>query len=81
VHLRLVQRILGLIIAVFGLTMLPPMFVGVYYGDGDAGAFLATAAVLCTFGGALWYTVRQVDRDIRLRDGFLIVALLGPCFA
>ncbi len=74
-HLRLVQRILGLIIAVFGLTMLPPMLVGIFYGDGDAGAFLATAAVLCTFGGILWYPVRHIDRDIRLRDGFLIVAL------
>lgn len=74
-HLRLVQRILGLIITVFGLTMLPPVIVGVYYGDGDVAAFLATASVLSLFGVLLWYPVRQVDRDIRLRDGFLIVAL------
>lgn len=74
-HLRLVQRILGLIIGAFGLTMLPPMLVGLYYGDGDVGAFLATAVLLAGFGALLWYPVRQVDRDIRLRDGFLIVAL------
>ncbi len=74
-HLLLVQRILGLVIAAFGVTMLPPVLVGVYYGDGSIGAFLSTAAVLCGFGALLWYPARRIDRDLRLRDGFLIVAL------
>ena len=74
-HLKLVQRILGLVIAAFGATMLPPMLVGLFYGDGDTGTFLATAVVLCAGGGALWYPVRDVSRELRLRDGFLVVAL------
>jgi trk system potassium uptake protein TrkH len=75
VHLKLVQRILGLVIAAFGATMVPPALVGLFFGDGDIGTFLVTSFVLCAGGGALWYPVRNIKRELRLRDGFLVVAL------
>jgi len=75
VHLSLVQRILGLVIVAFGLTMLPPVVVDVVYGGTTAGLFLMVGAALVAMGTALWLPVRRVNRDLRLRDGFLIVAL------
>ena len=74
-HLSLVQRILGLVIVAFGLTMLPPVVVDVVYGGTTAGLFLMVGAALVAMGTALWLPVRRVNRDLRLRDGFLIVAL------
>jgi len=32
---RAIQRILGLLLMVFSLTMLPPVGVSLYYGDGS----------------------------------------------
>jgi trk system potassium uptake protein TrkH len=75
VHFRLVQHILGLVIAAFGVTMLPPAVVDVFFGEGQAGFFLLIGAALCALGGALWFPVRRASRDLRLRDGFLVVAL------
>jgi trk system potassium uptake protein TrkH len=74
-HLSMVQRILGLMLALFSLTMLPPVGVSLYYGDGHWYPFVGAFVVVGVVGVALYFPVRKVQRDLRLRDGFLIVAL------
>ena len=60
---------------VFSLTMLPPVGVSLYYGDGDPAAFLAAFAWLLAVGAAVWWPARRDRRDLRLRDGFVVVTL------
>ncbi|MCX7057528.1 MAG: potassium transporter [Proteobacteria bacterium] len=74
-HLTLVQRILGLVVTMYSLTMLPPIGVSLYYGDPLWLPFLQSFAILVVAGLALWLPVRNVERDLRLRDGFVVVAL------
>lgn len=78
-NLTMVQRILGLMLLLFSLTMLPPIGVSLFYADGHWYPFLAGFAIVAAIGGALYYPVRKVDRDLRLRDGFLIVVLFWVC--
>jgi trk system potassium uptake protein len=70
-----VQRVLGLIITMFSLTMLPPAAVSLYFADGRALLFAESFGILLAAGLALWLPVHRVERDLRLRDGFLVVAL------
>jgi len=70
-----IQRILGLLLMVFSLTMLPPVGVSLYYADGSHAAFLAAFAWLVAVGAAVWWPVRRDRRDLRLRDGFMVVTL------
>ena len=74
-NLPMVQRILGLMLIMFSLTMLPPIGVAVGYGDGHWHPFLAAFLIVAAIGLALWVPVRHVHRDLRLRDGFLVVAV------
>jgi len=74
-NIATVQRLLGLIVAMFSLTMLPPVFVSAYFGDESWLPFLQTFGILAVAGIALWLPVRRHERDLKLRDGFLIVAL------
>lgn len=69
-----VQRILGLLLLVFSLTMLPPAGVSLLYGDGQYVAFLAAQAVTAVSGLVIWFPARRVRRELRLRDGFIVVA-------
>jgi trk system potassium uptake protein TrkH len=71
----MVQRILGLMLIMFSLTMLPPIGVAFYYGDGHWHPFLSAFFIVAVVGLALWLPVRRVRRDLRLRDGFLVVAV------
>ena len=70
-----IQRILGMLLMVFSLTMLPPVAVSLHYADGSHPAFLAAAAWLVAIGAAVWWPARGDRRDLRLRDGFVVVTL------
>lgn len=80
-HYRAIIRILGLLIALFSVTMIPPAVVSLIYQDGSGLPF-TMAFVLCVIGGmALWYPNRQEKQDLRAREGFLIVALFWSVLA
>lgn len=80
-HYRAIVRILGLLIALFSVTMIPPAVVSLIYQDGSGLPF-TLAFFLCVFGGmSLWYPNRQQKHDLRAREGFLIVALFWSVLA
>jgi trk system potassium uptake protein TrkH len=70
-----VQRVLGVLVALFSLTMLPPMGVALAYDDGTWRDFAQSMAIIAGVGALLWWPARRSRNDMRLRDGFLIVAL------
>jgi trk system potassium uptake protein TrkH len=74
-HLSTVQRILGVLLMVFSMTMLPPLILSFWADDGTLIGF--TDAFTLTFGLGLgiWLPVRHKRHDLRVRDGFLVVVL------
>lgn len=74
-QLTAVQRVLGILLMVFSTTMLPPALVAWWYDDGQAHIYLKSFLVVLVVGSALWLPVKSNTRELRLRDGFLIVAL------
>jgi len=70
-----VQKIMGLFFMVFSLTMLPPVLVSFLYSDGEAFAFFYAFAITSIFGLLIWFPVRHFRKELRLRDGFIIVAM------
>ncbi len=73
--LAAVQRILGLLLAVFSLTLMPPFIVALVAQDGAAVAFASAFALTLGVGIISWLPVRQVRRELRLRDGFIVVVM------
>ena len=71
----MVQRILGLMLLLFSLTMLPPIGVSAAFGDGHWHPFVAAFAIVAAAGLLLWWPVRNLHGDLRLRDGFLVIAV------
>lgn len=74
-NLSSVQRILGILLMLFSVTMLPPVLVSVYYGDGNWRPFVDAFAALLAIGIIVWWPVRKHAEELRVRDGFLVVAL------
>ena len=70
-----VQRVLGLLLALFSATMLPPLLVSLWYDDGAWIAFAQAFLIVLVSGAICWWPVRNNQGELRLRDGFLIVAL------
>jgi trk system potassium uptake protein TrkH len=70
-----IQRILGILLALFSLTMLPPLLIAAWSRDGTVIAFLTAMLTILITGGLLWFPVRNIRKELRLRDGFIIVVL------
>jgi len=74
VNWTVVQRILGLLLMVFSLTMLPPIIISVLYEDHAWLSFIEGFVLTFVAGILCWLPVYRERRELRLRDGFLIVA-------
>ncbi len=70
-----IQRITGLLLILFSSTLLPPIIVSYGYGDGALEAFLSAFSITFIVGLILFLPVCLVRRNIRLREGFIIVTL------
>lgn len=72
---KVIQRVLGLLIMVFSLTMLPPILIGWAMDDPETLPFWESFALLLAGGFLLWLPVYRERGELRSRDGFLIVVL------
>ncbi len=69
-----VQRILGLLLMIFSLTMLPPVAISILFDDQSWLSFVEGFALTLVAGLLCWFPVHKSKKDLRLRDGFLVVA-------
>jgi trk/ktr system potassium uptake protein len=74
-QLAVIQRILGILLSLFSLTMFPPLVISIVSSDGAAAPFLSAFALILSIGLVLWFPVRNIKNELRLRDGFVVVAL------
>ena len=72
-HFKVIQRIIGILLVLFSITSLPPIAIDLWYQENTASEFFYSFLVLLGLGIVLWFPVRKVRQDLRLRDGFVIV--------
>lgn len=74
-HLRTILRILGLLVALFSVSLLPAAVLAAAYGDGGGRSFLSAFAFSLAAGLLVWWPNRQAQSELKIREGFLIVVL------
>ena len=68
-----VANILGMVLMVFSLTLSLPILTSLLYRDGLALDFLRSLILTAGSGALLWLTTRHHRREMKPRDGFLLV--------
>jgi trk system potassium uptake protein TrkH len=79
-----ILHVLGLIVGVFGLSMLLPLLVSELTLDGAQRAYDEAVLITLVCGAGLWLLGRPWKRELKARDGILLVVLtwmLTPLFA
>jgi trk system potassium uptake protein TrkH len=74
-QLLVIQRIFGLLVMVFSIALIPPIATGLIYDDGAVLPFVEAFGLTLVFGFLLYLPVRNQKKELRLRDGFLVVVL------
>ncbi|WP_339883726.1 TrkH family potassium uptake protein [Vreelandella maris] len=79
--LRVILRILGLLLMLFSLTMLPPTLISLWFRDGVWSAFISGIAISVVTGLLLYLPNRRAQKELRIRDGFIIAAMFWTVLA
>src|SRR5262245_30990188 len=82
-HAALAQTF-GLILMLFGLSLLLPLMISHLLNDGAQLAYDEALVLMFACGAALWLVSRGREAELQIRDGFLLVALTWtvlPAFA
>lgn len=74
-HFTVIQRISGILLMLFSFTLLPPMAIDLIYQENTLDAFLISYVSLFIAGLILWLPVKNVKKELRLRDGFVVVVM------
>jgi trk system potassium uptake protein TrkH len=75
---------LGLILMLFGLSILFPLALAHFLADGAESAYDNALAITVGVGAALWLLARGHQGELQIRDGFLLVVFAWtvlPAFA
>lgn len=74
-RLAAVFRLIGVLLMLFSLSMLPPIAIAEWYGDGDFQAFLLGFFITLITGALLWAIFYKQKQELKRRDGFIVVVL------
>ncbi len=74
-QLLTIQRILGILLSLFSITMLPAAAVSLYYEDGSVNAFMNAFVMLLFTGLIFWFPARKHRKELKIRDGFIVVVM------
>lgn len=66
------QKVLGVLLVLTSLFPLPSLLLALVLGEDTIAAFARTSLLSAGLGAALWWPVRRVRYELRLRDGFFI---------
>ncbi|MCV6613828.1 MAG: TrkH family potassium uptake protein [Cellvibrionaceae bacterium] len=74
-HFSVIFRVLGILLMLFSMTLLPPIFVSLYYSDESLLAFVMALGIIFCTGFLVWLPSNKTKHELRTRDGFLITVL------
>ncbi|WFE69325.1 TrkH family potassium uptake protein [Thiomicrospira sp. R3] len=72
---KMIIKILGLLLMLYSLSLVPPITIGLIYQDGAVMAFVTAMLLTLIAGSLLWYPNRHHKRDLKIRDGFIVVVM------
>ncbi|OQS37718.1 MULTISPECIES: TrkH family potassium uptake protein [Chromobacterium] len=73
--------VLSKLIMLFSCTFLAPALVSILYRDGALDTFVTAAIAGLAIGLSLWSATRRYQRELKPRDGFILVTTLWVGFA
>ncbi len=75
-HYRTIFKVIGLVLIITGIAMVLPLVTSLFYGEASSTrAFLYVLLPCLALGFIQFKFIHQSEGRLRLRDGFLIVAL------
>ena len=80
-NLKSIINLLGILLAIFSISFLPPFALTFLYQEDGGEIFLYSFLSLFFFGGLMWFMSRQEELTLNISDGFIITTLFWVVLA
>lgn len=80
-QIRVIAKLIGVLLILFSISMLPPLLVALVYHENTLRAFGSSYLITLLTGLVIWGLNRSTERELRLRDGFMVVVLFWTVLA
>jgi trk system potassium uptake protein len=70
-----VAHVFAMVLMVFAMTMLAPLIMAIWGLDPALWSFILSAVATFVLGALLWLATRRFKRELKTRDGLMLVAL------
>ena len=70
---KAVLKVVGILFAIFSISLLPPLVISLFIRDGAFDVFILSFLAILATGVAIWFPVRQNREQLGPREGFLTV--------
>lgn len=80
-NFQVALKILGVLLILFSSTLLPPTLISWFADDGATRSFFVAYLFTIATGLICWVPVRKNKKELRFRDGFLVVVLFWTVLA
>jgi trk system potassium uptake protein TrkH len=70
-----VAHVFAMVMMVFAMTMLAPLIMAIWGLDPALWSFILSAVATFVLGALLWLATRRFKRELKTRDGLMLVAL------
>lgn len=74
-QLQLIIKIFGLLLLLYSATLIPPILISWLYQDSALTGFLLALSLTISSGFLLYWLNRKHKKELKIRDGFLVVVL------
>ena len=74
-------NLLGILLALFSISFLPPLLMTLLYDEKGGEIFLYSFLLLLFLGGAMWALTCQQDLALNISDGFIITTMFWVVLA
>lgn len=71
-HFKIAIRTIGILLMMFSVTMLPPVFFSLIFDEGLGHIFVKAFAITFSLGAILWLLLIKTKDEMRTKDGFLV---------
>tara|TARA_B100000287_G_scaffold424912_1_gene470369 strand:+ start:147 stop:1589 length:1443 start_codon:yes stop_codon:yes gene_type:complete len=78
---RSIFNLLGILLAIFSLSFIPPLVLTFFYAENSSKVFLYSFLFLFILGGVMWASTRQKSLPLNISDGFVITTLFWVVLA
>lgn len=73
---KAIFKILGILLAIYSLSMAPPILISIYYNESNPYIFVITFYLAFITGCLFWLPNKNIEHELTTRDGFVVVVFL-----